>query len=62
MPNEKDKMCQAVEADFGAEKVCQKLGSGCGTVGRAVASDLRGPQFESNHRQNFIINIFPVTS
>ena len=23
----------------------------CGTVGRAVASDTRGPQFESSHRQ-----------
>ena len=25
-------------------------GSGCGSVGRAVASDTRGPQFESSHR------------
>ena len=25
------------------------LGSGCGTVGRAVASDARGPGFESIH-------------
>ena len=29
-------------------------GSGCGSVGRAVASDTRGPRFESNHRQKFI--------
>ena len=28
--------------------------SGCGSVGRAVASDTRGPRFESNHRQKFI--------
>ena len=28
--------------------------SGCGSVGRAVASDTRGPQFESSHLQKFI--------
>ena len=28
--------------------------SGCGSVGRAVASDTRGPRFESSHRQKFI--------
>ena len=28
------------------------LGSGCGSVGRAVASDTRGPWFESSHGQN----------
>ena len=26
----------------------------CGSVGRAVASDTRGPWFESSHRQKFI--------
>ena len=31
-----------------------KLGSGCGSVGRAVASNTRGPRFESSHRQKFI--------
>ena len=30
------------------------LGSGCGSDGRAVASDTRDPRFESHHRQNFI--------
>ena len=30
------------------------LGSGCGSVGRAVTSDTRGPRFESSHRQKFI--------
>ena len=30
------------------------LGSGCGSVGRAVASNTRGPQFESSHPQKFI--------
>ena len=28
------------------------VGSGCGAVGRAVASDTRGPPFESSHQQN----------
>ena len=27
-------------------------GSGCGSVGRAVSSDTRGPRFKSSHRQN----------
>ena len=30
-------------------------GSGCGSVGRAVAFDSRGPQFESSHRPNIYI-------
>ena len=30
------------------------LGSGCGSVGSAVASDTRGPRFESSLRQKFI--------
>ena len=29
-------------------------GSGCDSVGRAVASDTRRPRFESSHRQKFI--------
>ena len=31
------------------------LGSGCDSVGRAVASDTRGPWFEFSHQQKFII-------
>ena len=31
---------------------------GGGSVGRAVASDSRGPQFESSHWQKFILNIY----
>ena len=27
------------------------MGSGCGSVGRAVASDTRDPRFESDHNQ-----------
>ena len=33
-------------------------GSGGGSVGRAVASDSRGPRFESSHQQKFISNIY----
>ena len=35
----------------------QIQGSGCGSVGRAVTLKDRGPQFESSHRQKFILNI-----
>ena len=34
--------------------VANKMGSGCGSVGRAVASDIRGPQFVSSHQRIFI--------
>jgi len=33
------------------------MGSGSASVGKVVASDSRGPQFESSHRQKFIMNI-----
>ena len=32
--------------------------SGCGSVGRAVAFNARGPRFESSHRQKFILNTY----
>ena len=32
----------------------RNTGSGCGSVGRAVASNTRGPRFESSHRQNLL--------
>ena len=38
----------------------QGQGSGCGSVGRVVASKARGTQFESCNRQIFTINIFTV--
>ena len=31
---------------------------GCGSVGRTVASDSRGPRFVSSHQQKFICNIY----
>ena len=37
-----------------------KLGSGCGSVGRADAFDTRGPRFDSSHRQNFIEHLFII--
>ena len=36
-------------------------GSGCGSIGRAVASDSRGPQFESSHRRKFTVNCLEKT-
>ena len=33
-------------------------GSGCGSVGRAVASNTRDPRFESRHRQSFIYQLY----
>ena len=35
-------------------------GGGCGSVGRAVASDIRKQQFKSDLRQNFIMTIITV--
>ena len=32
-----------------------KLGCGCGSVGKAVASDTRDPQLESSHRHKFFL-------
>ena len=32
------------------------LGSGGGSVGKAVASDTRGPRFNSRHQQSFYLN------
>ena len=34
------------------------MGSGCGAVGRPVASDTRGPGFESSHRQLLLNTIY----
>ena len=32
------------------------MGSGCGSVGRAIASNTRDPRFESCHQQNLSTN------
>ena len=39
----------------------KKKGSGCGSVGRAVAFDARGSRFESNYRQTFISDSYLFT-
>ena len=36
------------------------MGSGCGSVGRAVASNVRGPRFISSHRRNLNWTLFTV--
>ena len=36
------------------------MGSGWGSVGRTVASDAKGPQFESRQQQKFSMKIFSV--
>ena len=41
------------EKDF--ERTNTNMVISCGSVGRAVASDTKGPQFESSHRQTFYI-------
>ena len=33
------------------------LGSSCGSIGRGVASDTRGPRFKSRHRKNLSANL-----
>ena len=37
-------------------KILIMVGSGCGSVGRAVASDTRGLRIESSRQQLFFIN------
>ena len=43
-----------IELKFWNNATNREQGSGCGSVGRAVASNTRGPRFESSHRQIFI--------
>ena len=59
----KDKTCSSHfgEKKKATNKISKLKGSGCGSVSRAVASDSRGPRFESRHRQKFKLNIFTVS-
>ena len=50
---------QTIRRDYLA-KVLNSWGSGCGSIGRAVASNTRGPRFESRHRQIFVEHLFTV--
>ena len=47
----------SLEISFLEKKISHQWGSGCGSVGRAVASHYRGPRFESSHRQEIILNL-----
>ena len=40
----------------------QLLRRGCGSICRAVASNSRGPWFESSHRQKIILNIYLLST
>ena len=52
-------LCIALETWFGRYvNILLNLGSGCGSVGRAVAYDTRDLQFKSRHRQNFIYQLY----
>ena len=42
------------------QQIKNVLGSGCGSVGRAVPSDTKNPRFESCHQQTFIKHLFTV--
>ena len=46
-----------MDISFQMQKNYLYEGSGFGSVGRAVTSSTRGPQFESKHWQNFIQNL-----
>ena len=41
-----------------SEPVDNEQGSGCGSVGRAVASGTRDPHFKSQYRQSFIYQLY----
>ena len=47
-------MAEHLEKQLGVSLIHNATGSGCGLVGRAVASDTRDPQFESRPQQTFI--------
>ena len=48
-------LCIALETWFGRYvNILLNLGSGCGSVGRAVASHTRDPRFEPYHWRNFV--------
>ena len=53
-----NKLCSNDSSHSSQSKI-PVLGSGCGGwVGREVASNSRGLQFESSHRQKYILSIY----
>ena len=57
MINKNSVRAHGVHATYHNTKNGSSGGSGSGSVGRAVASNIRGPRFKSSHRQNFKSNI-----
>ena len=51
-------------AGFILRRTSWTMGSGCGSVGTAVASDTRGPRFHSSHQKTylFILNCIEKTT
>ena len=48
------------EKESGKRPFKKQQGSGCDSVGRAVASNTRGPRFESNHQQMLYLILLTV--
>ena len=46
------------QENFLFNEVSPSKGSGCGSVGWAVASDTRDPRFKSRHQQSFIFQLY----
>ena len=56
-----DKQCHPPLCDVYFLLPCKRrdfFGSGCGSVGRAVTSDTKGPLFKCSHLLNFIPNMY----
>ena len=52
-----NRYCQSIANKSVTSSIsCGKHGGGCGTVGRAVASNTRVLQFESSHRQFYLLS------
>ena len=49
--------CERIEAGLSLTFYC-KLGSGCGSAGRAVASDTRGPRFDAVISKIYIEHLY----
>ena len=60
MPTLKGDTVRVLQSYFNSNKA-RFTGIGCATVGRTVASDTRGPWFESSHQQCFIMKILLLT-
>ena len=50
-------MCCWSETEL-LDRTLKSQESGCGSVGRAVAFNIRGPRFDSSHRKIYIEHLF----